>query len=80
MPRLCNLIETSPHLRDCFCYVRGDCASEQQGVIRTNCFDCLDRTNKMQLIIGLYFLNKQFKLLRANCDMVSNLPNNSYDA
>jgi hypothetical protein len=28
----------------------------QHGVARTNCVDCLDRTNVLQFGIGLYFL------------------------
>ncbi|KAF9579802.1 hypothetical protein BGW38_003792 [Lunasporangiospora selenospora] len=32
---------------------------EQKGVIRTNCMDCLDRTNVVQSAIGRYILNHQ---------------------
>ncbi|KAF9956588.1 hypothetical protein BGZ65_002572 [Modicella reniformis] len=32
---------------------------EQKGVIRTNCMDCLDRTNVVQSAIGRYILNRQ---------------------
>lgn len=32
---------------------------EQSAVIRTNCIDCLDRTNKMQYFIGKTILNAQ---------------------
>jgi len=33
--------------------------SKQQGVIRTNCMDCLDRTNVVQSLIGRYILFQQ---------------------
>lgn len=33
--------------------------NEQKGVIRTNCMDCLDRTNVVQSAIGRYILNHQ---------------------
>ncbi|KFH65827.1 hypothetical protein MVEG_07930 [Podila verticillata NRRL 6337] len=32
---------------------------DQKGVIRTNCMDCLDRTNVVQCAIGRYILNHQ---------------------
>lgn len=37
-----------------FCWVdkTGQCVREQQGVIRTNCVDCLDRTNVVQHAIS----------------------------
>ncbi|GBP83839.1 Synaptojanin-1 [Eumeta japonica] len=37
----------------------------QKGVIRTNCLDCLDRTNCIQTFIGLEMLNVQLTLLQA---------------
>ncbi|KAG0223440.1 SacI homology domain-containing protein [Mortierella sp. GBAus27b] len=33
--------------------------NQQKGVIRTNCMDCLDRTNVVQSAIGRYVLNHQ---------------------
>lgn len=33
----------------------------QNGVIRTNCIDCLDRTNVVQSMIARYMLEKQFR-------------------
>ncbi|XP_055712177.1 synaptojanin-1 isoform X1 [Phlebotomus papatasi] len=36
---------------------------EQRGVIRTNCLDCLDRTNCVQTFFGLEILNEQIQLL-----------------
>jgi synaptojanin len=35
----------------------------QYGTIRTNCLDCLDRTNCVQTFIGLEILNEQIQLL-----------------
>lgn len=34
---------------------------EQSGVIRTNCVDCLDRTNLAQFFIGRYALGLQVR-------------------
>lgn len=36
---------------------------EQYGTIRTNCLDCLDRTNCVQTFIGLEVLNEQIKII-----------------
>ncbi|PSN48304.1 Synaptojanin-1 [Blattella germanica] len=38
--------------------------SEQKGTIRTNCLDCLDRTNCVQTFFGLETLAKQLHLLQ----------------
>ncbi|KAM6446393.1 synaptojanin-1 isoform 3-T3 [Liasis olivaceus] len=35
----------------------------QSGTIRTNCLDCLDRTNSVQAFIGLEMLTKQLEVL-----------------
>lgn len=40
-----------------------DIIREQYGTIRTNCLDCLDRTNCVQTFIGLEVLNDQIKLI-----------------
>jgi len=37
--------------------------SEQMGVLRTNCIDCLDRTNVAQFAFGLVALSRQFAAL-----------------
>lgn len=37
--------------------------SEQRGTLRTNCLDCLDRTNCVQTFFGLQILNNQLELL-----------------
>lgn len=45
-------------------HVNGDSIlREQRGTIRTNCLDCLDRTNCVQTFIGLETLNQQIQLL-----------------
>lgn len=45
-------------------YAIGDeIISEQRGTFRTNCLDCLDRTNCVQTYIGLEILQNQLKLL-----------------
>lgn len=36
---------------------------EQYGTIRTNCLDCLDRTNCVQTFVGLEVLNEQIKII-----------------
>lgn len=46
-------------------YAKGmDVICEQKGTIRTNCLDCLDRTNCVQTFLGLEILAKQLHLLR----------------
>jgi len=35
--------------------------AKQNGVIRTNCMDCLDRTNVTQSALGRWMLNRQFR-------------------
>lgn len=45
-------------------YASGDdIIQEQYGTIRTNCLDCLDRTNCVQTFIGLEVLNEQIKII-----------------
>jgi hypothetical protein len=39
---------------------------DQRGVIRTNCMDCLDRTNVVQSIFGRYMLFEQLEHVRSN--------------
>ena len=45
----------------------GDCVDEpakmQNGVARTNCIDCLDRTNAAQFVIGKFALGCQLLAL-----------------
>lgn len=47
-----------------FFYAKDDTVfSEQRGTLRTNCLDCLDRTNCVQTFIGLQILVKQLEVL-----------------
>uniref|UniRef100_A0A1B6C9Y5 phosphoinositide 5-phosphatase n=1 Tax=Clastoptera arizonana TaxID=38151 RepID=A0A1B6C9Y5_9HEMI len=46
-----------------FCSKSDEVISEQKGTLRTNCLDCLDRTNCVQTFIGLQILMKQLQLL-----------------
>jgi len=41
-------------------------SSVQTGVIRTNCMDCLDRTNVVQSLLGRYMLHTQLQQLSTN--------------
>ncbi|XP_052126016.1 synaptojanin-1 [Frankliniella occidentalis] len=41
----------------------GEMICEQKGTVRTNCLDCLDRTNCVQTFLGLETLSKQLELL-----------------
>lgn len=51
----------------CVFYAIGDqILSEQKGVFRVNCLDCLDRTNCVQTYFGLEVLQSQLKLLCAD--------------
>lgn len=48
-------------------YMKGnEVLSQQYGTIRTNCLDCLDRTNCVQTFIGLQVLGKQLEMLDLN--------------
>jgi len=46
-----------------FLLKNNEISCEQKGTIRTNCLDCLDRTNCVQLYIGLEVLNEQVEAL-----------------
>jgi hypothetical protein len=39
---------------------------EQRGVLRTNCIDCLDRTNVAQFAMGIRFLTVALRVLGLN--------------
>lgn len=43
----------------------------QDGVVRTNCVDCLDRTNVVQTVIARKILDKQLEASRCECDYLS---------
>jgi len=49
-----------------FCSTGGRIVKQQDGVIRTNCADCLDRTNAVQLYIGLKILHSQLASVKLN--------------
>ncbi|XP_034653156.1 synaptojanin-1 [Drosophila subobscura] len=44
--------------------INGEVIREQFGVVRTNCLDCLDRTNCVQTYLGLDVLNLQLESLK----------------
>ena len=52
--------------------------SLQNGVVRTNCIDCLDRTNVFQQILGIAVLVIQFKHLGVNENFPENKNDNIY--
>ena len=43
-----------------------DTVSQQMGTIRTNCLDCLDRTNCVQTFIGLEIIARQLEAMEPN--------------
>ncbi|CAF0762456.1 unnamed protein product [Adineta ricciae] len=57
-----------------FTYVDGATKSLQQGVFRINCIDCLDRTNNVQLTLGMVICTMQIESLQKKVD-VNNLVN-----
>ena len=57
-------IEQELQQQDIFTYIDGRSCSLQQGIVRVNCIDCLDRTNNVQLAIGLNILSMQLKCFK----------------
>ena len=55
-----------------FTYIDGKSSGLQQGVFRINCIDCLDRTNNVQLTLGMIALTMQITSLKIQVD-VNNL-------
>ncbi|CAF2763131.1 unnamed protein product [Rotaria sp. Silwood2] len=56
--------------RQCvFTWIDGTKQDSQKGVFRINCIDCLDRTNNVQLTIGLHILIKQLTSLAKKCNL-----------
>ncbi|TDL29681.1 DNase I-like protein, partial [Rickenella mellea] len=51
----------------------GELLSEQAGVFRTNCLDCLDRTNFVQDILSRMTLEQYLSIVRREWTMSSNL-------
>ncbi|CCW62519.1 unnamed protein product [Phytomonas sp. EM1] len=55
------------------CQANGEVQQRQQGVVRSNCIDCVDRTNIGQLIFSLHALGRQLEalgLLHVAADLV----------
>ncbi|EGR27616.1 inositol polyphosphate-5-phosphatase f, putative [Ichthyophthirius multifiliis] len=46
--------------------ITGNILVQQQGIVRTNCLDCLDRTNVLQTKIALDILDFQLNYLGVN--------------
>ncbi|KAL1129891.1 hypothetical protein AAG570_012835 [Ranatra chinensis] len=64
--KLCSKVQPYLNAFSVF-YLRGfNIISEQNGTLRTNCLDCLDRTNYAQTYFGLQVLQKQLQLLKLN--------------
>ncbi|CAC70096.1 Synaptojanin [Caenorhabditis elegans] len=63
----------SPHMtKHGFFYSMGkEIVKRQTGVIRTNCLDCLDRTNAVQTAIGLQMSHDQVAFLNLNAGKVN---------
>lgn len=47
-----------------FTYIDDTTQSLQKGIFRVNCIDCLDRTNNVQLTIGMNILSMQLESLQ----------------
>lgn len=71
------MVRLRPHFERMGAYLRSDvsqkahkggkdCVTTQAGVVRTNCIDCLDRTNVVQTMLGITMLEN---LLR-NCQLL----------
>ncbi|CAF3513215.1 unnamed protein product [Adineta steineri] len=59
-------VEQALQQQSTFTYVDNTTQSLQQGIFRINCIDCLDRTNNVQLTIGLSVLSMQLESLKKN--------------
>jgi len=51
----------------------GRVVSNQIGTVRTNCLDCLDRTNLVQSFIGRYFMVKMLRTFNVSWDEKENI-------
>ncbi len=51
-----------------FTYHNGTMTSSQKGVFRINCIDCLDRTNNVQLTLGMVVLIMQLSSLKKDVE------------
>ncbi|ELP85825.1 suppressor of actin, putative [Entamoeba invadens IP1] len=60
------------------CFVKNknnEVIQTQSGVVRTNCIDCLDRTNVVQSSIGKAMLQEQSALIRSGVGFTDNIKN-----
>ncbi|UJR10528.1 hypothetical protein I4U23_014731 [Adineta vaga] len=71
-------IRTELQQQSLFTYIDGNTKSLQQGVFRINCIDCLDRTNNVQLTLGMVICTMQIESLQRKVD-VNNLVNHLRD-
>lgn len=71
LSKLKSRVESSCSNLGIFFAVGDNVYNEQHGTIRTNCLDCLDRTNCVQTYFGLEILNDQIRLLDLGDKMVS---------
>ncbi|CAJ0604121.1 unnamed protein product [Cylicocyclus nassatus] len=65
--RLASFIQTSSF----YLYKDGNVKSEQCGVLRVNCLDCLDRTNSVQTAVGLLIARDQVASLNLESGKVN---------
>ena len=66
------LIDTLEPIVNAFGYTveeEGKIRAQQSGLCRTNCMDCLDRTNVVQSALGRHVLRKQFEDLGVSIDL-----------
>ncbi|KAL5251090.1 hypothetical protein ACHWQZ_G016717 [Mnemiopsis leidyi] len=54
-------IETFVGFSGIFCHSGNECVGVQEGVLRTNCLDCIDRTNSVQSYISSKILVRQLE-------------------
>eukprot|EP00116_Pleurobrachia_bachei_P004663 sb/3464925/ len=57
----------------------GSTVSLQSGVVRTNCIDCLDRTNVVQGLIAKYVLTRQLRQMGVMGETDEILPNSQFE-
>jgi hypothetical protein len=59
---------------------KGEKIEEQTGTVRTNCIDCLDRTNVTQVLTSIYHIHSYFNIycLSNNLSMQYHLSSSYY--
>ncbi|KAJ3095525.1 inositol polyphosphate 5-phosphatase, partial [Phlyctochytrium planicorne] len=60
--------------------IEGKIVTSQKGVLRTNCLDCLDRTNVIQCIVSRRILQEIFEKFRLSSIMDGEEFNNSFNS